>query len=122
MKSRVNTKLVLCLTLSGWATSGCSSFTDPTFTAEEQFCGLEITVATTGTNQDADGYIVSLDEGTERTVGSNGVATFSPLPVGRYQAQLLDIAANCGVAGLNPKNVEVTLGSPTKDFFVIECT
>ena len=122
MKSRVNRKLMLCLTLSLWAISGCSSFTDPTLTAEEQFGILEITVSTTGANQDGDGYIVSIDEGTERTVGSNGVATFSPLQVGQYQVELQGIAANCVVAGLNPRNVQVTVGSTTKDAFVIECT
>ena len=122
MKSRVNAKLVLCLTLSLWATSACTSFTDPTLTSEEQFGSMEITVATTGTNQDTDGYTVSIDEGTEQTVGINGTATFSSLPVGHYQVELQGVAATCVVEGLNPRNLQVTVGNTTEDIFVIECT
>ncbi len=122
MKSRVNAKLALCLTLPLWATSACTSFSDPTLTDEEQFGSMEITVTTTGTNQDADGYIVSIDEGTLQSVGINGTATFSPILAGFYQVELQGIAATCEVEGSNPKNVQVTVGSTTEDFFVIECT
>lgn len=122
MKSRVHAKLALCLTLPLWATSACTGFTDPTLTTEEQFGSMEITVTTTGTNQDADGYTVSINEGTLQTVGINGTATFSPILVGDYQVELQGVAANCVVEGPNPKNVQVTVDTTTENFFVIECT
>ena len=122
MKSRVNAKLVLCLTLSVWAVSACERPRDITVNNEDTFGSMEITVTTTGTNPDADGYTVSIDEGSEQMVGINATVTFSELLARRYQVGLADVAANCVVAGQNPRNVQVTAGSTAENLFLIACT
>ena len=122
MKSRVNAKLVLCLTLSVWAASACGRPPDITPNTEDTLGSMEITATTTGTNPDADGYIVSIDEGSEQMVGSNATVTFSELPARRYQVELQGVATNCVVAGQNPRNVQVTAGGQAEDVFLIACT
>ena len=122
MKSRVNAKLVLCLTLSVWAASACGRQSDITVNNEDTLGDMEITATTTGTNPDADGYIVSIDEGSEQMVGINATVTFSELTARRYQVALEDVAANCVLAGQNPRNVQVTAGGTAEGVFLIACT
>jgi hypothetical protein len=62
---------------------------------------LEVVVATTGEDLDADGYAVILDGATTRSVGVNGTVTFSNLTPGSHSVELLDVAGNCA-AGVDP--------------------
>ena len=122
MKSRVNAKLVLCLTLLLGASYACGPRGDITPGTEEQFGSMEITATTTGTNHDADGYIVGLDEGSEQAIGINATVTISQLAARRWQIELQGVATNCVVAGQNPRNVQVTAGGTAEDVFLVACT
>ncbi|MGE5801848.1 MAG: hypothetical protein ACM358_06295, partial [Gemmatimonadota bacterium] len=85
---------------------------------------LEVTVATTGTGLDADGYrIVTSGPGgsVSRTVAINGTVTIGGLAPGNYQLSLEGIAFNCSVGGLNPRTVSVPSGTTATSTFDVAC-
>ena len=85
---------------------------------------LEVTVATTGTGLDADGYtIVASGPGgsVSRTVAINGTVTIGGLAPGAYQLSLGGVAFNCSVGGLNPRTVPVPSGATGTSTFDVTC-
>lgn len=82
---------------------------------------LEITTATSGSDQDPDGYTVTVDGGTGQPIGSNATVTLSNISPSEYAVQLLDVAANCTVAGANPMQVTVPSGGTARVAFTISC-
>ncbi len=81
---------------------------------------LEVTVATAGLDQDADGYAVDVD-GEGRAVGPNGTVTFTDLEPGSRMVELSGVQANCAVAGENPRAVAVTGGAKATTRFDVAC-
>lgn len=123
MHSPMNYKLMLWTTLPLMAVSACTSNrSDPTLTIEEQLGAMQVTASTTGPNQDADGYIVAIDEGTNTPIGVNETVTFSQLVVRRYSVALLEVAGNCEVVGDNPRLVSLIVGATKDEEFVINCS
>jgi hypothetical protein len=99
-----------------------------TFTIQCAAAGiLAVTVATTGTDVDPDGYTVnayseSASLSAVLTVAPNAGVTFPPLrPATDYHVTLGGIAANCRVSGVTTQMVAVTAGSTTRVEFDVSC-
>ena len=84
---------------------------------------LTVTTATSGASGDVDpdGYTVSVDGSSSRSIGANGSVTFSGLSAGSHSVALSGVASNCTVSGGNTRTVSVTAGSTTRTDFSISC-
>lgn len=87
----------------------------------ETLGGLTVTIATTGTDIDPDGYTVRVDEEPEQPIGANASVTIPDLTPGRRVVTLGGVAANCLVQGDNPREVRVTIGEPVAVEFAVTC-
>jgi hypothetical protein len=83
---------------------------------------ISAATSTSGTNVDADGYVVVLDEAHSRPIDPTGFVTFSALPTGSYNVLLDGIASNCVVAASNPVNVTLLADSSVVAQFDLTCT
>jgi hypothetical protein len=83
---------------------------------------IQVSVATSGDNPDADGYMVSIDGGAGQAIAANGSATISDQTVGNHTVELTEVAANCTVQGGNPRTVAVSAGSSTPVAVAVACT
>jgi Tol biopolymer transport system component len=84
---------------------------------------IRVTVATTGTVLDPDGYLAQLDGGeTERPVEVNGAVSFTGVAAGQHTVTLGDVTANCSVAGEASRDVAVTPGGSSDQSFVLTCS
>jgi Tol biopolymer transport system component len=81
---------------------------------------LQITTTTTGQNIDPDGYTFAIDGDTPQAIGVNDSETVSVAP-GTRSVALAGLAANCAVAGSNPKSVSVAATGSTVEF-VVTCS
>jgi hypothetical protein len=84
--------------------------------------GIAVTTVTTGDQIDPDGYGVSVDGGTVRSVGANATLDVSGLTEGPHSVLLSGVAANCSVTGDNPRDVPVTARQTTAVTFAVACT
>jgi WD40 repeat protein len=82
---------------------------------------VRVTVGTTGSPADPDGYAVSIDAGTPETVDINGSVTFEDLASGGHTLLLTGVAANCTVEGDNPRTVSVDAGEIAETTFSVAC-
>ncbi len=78
---------------------------------------------TTGTDLDSDGYSVSVDGGTARTMTTNGNTTFNNVAVGTRSVAIdvSSVQANCSVTSANPTPASVTFGDTASASFTISC-
>jgi hypothetical protein len=83
---------------------------------------IEITTSTSGSDQDADGYRVAVDGGTGQPIGPNATVTLANVSASEHTVQLLDVAANCSVAGTNPARAAVPSGGVARIAFAVSCT
>ncbi len=82
---------------------------------------IEITTATSGPEPDADGYAVSIDDQAEAPIGTNATLERGGLPSGSHSVRLAGMAANCTVAGENPRDISVPADETTVVTFQITC-
>ncbi len=82
---------------------------------------LTVSTNTTGSDLDADGYTVTVDGNTSKSIGINGSVTFSGLPAGDHSVQLSGVAANCSASGGNPRTVSVPAGGTGSTTFAVSC-
>ena len=82
---------------------------------------LRVVTATSGPDQDADGYAVALDGGGGSHIGANAEITFSSLAAGPHTLVLSGLAPNCTLAGAPARTVSVTAGSVTNTSFAVTC-
>lgn len=90
--------------------------------------GVAITTSTTGSDLDADGYIIALlvgsSEARAQPIPANGTKTFDGLsPDSAYSVELdsSSVASNCAVASSNPQTVTVKAGDTTSLAFNVNC-
>jgi hypothetical protein len=83
--------------------------------------GVNVSVATSGSSPDPDGYSVTVDGDAGRPIAANGTVAVPDLAVGSHLVGLAGVAANCTVEGDNPRSVEVIAGSVVPVDFSIEC-
>ncbi len=117
-KSTLHAVLPWATLVAGFA---CTGGLETPIDEPDRFGSIQITVSTTGTMLDPDGYRVTLDEFQSLLVGINGVAVFGSVLVGGYQALLDEVASNCVVGGQNPMAVTVIEGTPSLGRFDIVC-
>lgn len=72
--------------------------------------GLTITVATTGSLPDPDGYTLVIDGATGVLIGVNGTYTQGELDPGNHAIAVSGLASNCAIVGDNPRTASVTVG------------
>ena len=94
-----------------------------TCTAPEPTAGsLVVSTATSGSDQDADGYSIQIDNAAAQPIGANTSLTLVNLPAAAHSVRLLGMAANCSVSGSNPVQVTVPAGGSTTASFSVTCT
>jgi hypothetical protein len=83
---------------------------------------LRIVTATTGPDQDADGYGFAVDDGASQHIDSEGNVTLDNVSPGVHTVQLSGLAQNCTVEGTNPRSVTVNAGSTEEVRFNVTCS
>lgn len=114
--SGTNPQLV-SVTAGGTATL---AFTITCVAPPAQSGSVRIATTTTGDSPD-DSYTVSLDGANPQAVVSNGNITIANVPTGAHSVALGGVAANCTVAGNNPKPVTVTASQTASVSFAVAC-
>ena len=82
---------------------------------------IQVSVSTTGSQPDADGYILMLDGSASQAVGANGTVVFAGAAVGSHSIELSGLAGNCTVGGPNPQTVNVAAGVNAAISFSVDC-
>ncbi|HYF39393.1 MAG TPA: hypothetical protein VD930_06900 [Gemmatimonadales bacterium] len=80
-----------------------------------------LTITTTTTGSDPDGFRVITDGGTPQPIAVSGSLTVPGVSVGSHTVRLAGLAPNCTVDGPNPRNVSVSAGSTATVSFVVTC-
>ena len=62
-----------------------------------------------------------MDGNAGRSIGLNGVITFTDVATGQHQVALTGLAANCAVTGDNPSAVTVSAGMTAQAAFAVTC-
>ena len=83
---------------------------------------LVLSVTTTGSPADPDGYAVIVDGGDARPIAADGDLTIDGVAAGAHSVLLGGVAANCVVGGSNPRDVAVTAGAGTDVAFAVACS
>lgn len=82
---------------------------------------IEVSISTTGTDLDADGFSVTVDGGTARFVAPGGSVVLGPLSEGSHSVLLSGLAENCRVEGSNPRSVAVGPDGRADVAFDVRC-
>jgi len=107
---------------SATVTTGITSETNFAITCSASTGTIQVSVTTSGTAIDPDGYEVEVDVGgPRRPVATNGAVTFTGIPSGTRIVQLGDVNANCSVAEGNRRSVTVTIGETSEVEFAVTC-
>lgn len=81
---------------------------------------LLVATNTTGTDLDADGYTVVVNEGAPLAIGVLDTVHVDGLEPGLYQVGLDGVSTNCSTEG-NPREVSVPAGDTTAVNFTVTC-
>jgi hypothetical protein len=82
---------------------------------------VRLVTATGGSSPDSDGFIYSLDGGTEQPIGANATTLLESQSAGSHSILLAGIATNCTLAGENPRTFNVTAGAQSDVTFTLTC-
>jgi len=87
---------------------------------------LIITTVTTGSSLDTDGYSIAVHQGDQEAVvprhfQANDSQSLQLDPDAVYIVTLAGLAANCGVVGTNPRNIQLTQESTVETQFQVAC-
>ncbi|HKU61534.1 MAG TPA: hypothetical protein VJQ44_09990 [Gemmatimonadales bacterium] len=107
------------LALAASAALGCSDGAEPP--PGPSTGAVAITTATSGSDPDADGYMVFLDGAEVRAIGAAGTTTLTELSAETHVIGLTGIAANCAVQGGNPRGVIIGAGDTASETFAVAC-
>jgi Tol biopolymer transport system component len=83
---------------------------------------LQITTATSGPEPDPDGYVITVDDGSQTVIGTNSTFQQENVEAGDHSVRLAGVAENCDVAGENPRSIQVEVGKTARLDFVVTCT
>src|SRR4051794_2198129 len=83
---------------------------------------IRVTVSTSGSPTDPNGYQVSVDGGAGQQVDTDGSLRISDVAVGSHAVALGDIATGCIVSGGPNRQVEVRTGGTADVRFVVSCS
>jgi hypothetical protein len=82
---------------------------------------LEVSVSTTGTIVDPNGYVVTVGSTSAKRVSANGTVSFRDLVAGDHDVVLSDLADGCRVVGPNPRTVTLVEGSGARTHYDVVC-
>jgi len=82
---------------------------------------ITVQAQTAGEPIDPDGYTVTLDDVSSKSLDVNGNVVFQPVTAGIHKLELTGMAANCSVDGENPRDVDVVDGESAGTTFVVSC-
>jgi hypothetical protein len=82
---------------------------------------LEVTTSTTGSDQDPDGYILTLDDRPEEPIDIRGELAISDLEPGDHFVTLSGVAQTCALIGAGARTVTVIAGDTVNVTFRINC-
>src|SRR4051812_36361346 len=82
---------------------------------------LTITTSTTGPESDPDGYAVTVDGGTETAIPASGTLQRDDVKPGDHSIRLSGMAANCTIAGENPRSISLPAGETVTVGFELTC-
>ncbi|HET7240573.1 MAG TPA: hypothetical protein VFI77_05410, partial [Gemmatimonadales bacterium] len=83
---------------------------------------IRVSVATSGSPADPDGYVANLDGGDPGlSIESNGNVTFTGVAAGSHAVALTEVAANCAVTGGPAQSVTVVAGETSELGFEVTC-
>jgi hypothetical protein len=82
---------------------------------------IQVTTTTTGSGSDPDGFTLLLDGTDKGPVGVSASASLPGIPSGDHMLGLAGLAANCQVAGDNPRSVTVAAGQTMAVPFSVTC-
>jgi hypothetical protein len=84
---------------------------------------IRVSVATSGSPIDPDGYTIKLDNRDPgQPVAVNGSATLSGVSAGRHSVALSGVASNCSVGDGASREVNVTVGGTAEVAFAVTCS
>lgn len=81
---------------------------------------LRINAATTGTDPDLDGYVVTINQLPAAFIQPNGQQTLQFMPAGQYQIALSGVATNCIASAA--QSATITAGVLTTVNFTVSCS
>jgi hypothetical protein len=83
---------------------------------------IQVSVTSSGSSPDLDGYTVDLDDGgAHKPIEMNGTTTLTGVAAGGHTVTLIDVALNCTVPGGAEQFVTVTAGSTAEATFAVVC-
>lgn len=85
------------------------------------FGSIKVTTSTTGPDRDADGYTVTIDDGTPQALGLNTSLTIPDLAPGEHTVRFAGAATNCIRQGANPRDVTVEAAKTATVAFTVVC-
>jgi hypothetical protein len=89
---------------------------------EPEPAALELSTFTQGAPTDPDGYLLRVDGGEVTAVAVNDTVSVPEVAAGDHRIELSGLAANCVVAGANPRTVTTTAGLVTKVRLTVRCS
>lgn len=110
--------LSVMLVMTAAAAIGCDGGADIT---EPGVGTLEVTSTTTGSEPDPDGYTVQLDAEPAQAIEGSGKIRKTSVAAGPHALLLGSVAANCTVAGDNPRTVTIAAGETAAVGFTVSC-
>ena len=130
---RGNWALPVALVAVSLAASGCDGGNDPVAPPDKNgepppppptlpvVGTVAITISTTGTSSDPDGYVVTLEGTGGRSIGSDESLLVENVPAGYHSIVLSGESADCTIAGPNPRTVNVRAGERVSTTFEVGC-
>lgn len=82
---------------------------------------IEASVATSGTNVDPNGYLITLNGTDTQSVGADGTVTFRDVPAGEAELEIDETEFNCRVIGDNPRILSLIANGTAAATFQIHC-
>jgi hypothetical protein len=82
---------------------------------------LGVTVSTSGSSLDKNGYTVVVDSGMATPIPPNGAVLFRDLRVGDHSVELGNVSKKCSLSGANPRSVTVVFGDTISTAFEVTC-
>jgi Tol biopolymer transport system component len=102
--------------------AGKTARLDFAVTCTDRVGAIGVSVTTSGSPADADGYVAKLDGGDPGLpIESNGNVTFTSVAAGSHTVTLAEVAADCAVTGGPTQSVTVVAGETSELVFEVTC-
>lgn len=82
---------------------------------------LEVSVTTSGSILDPNGYSLSVDGTQTMAVGTSGTVTFEGLALGEHSVSLEGVASNCTVTGASSRSATIEANTTTQVAYEVVC-